>query len=198
MVRQVSRYKFSLQSKYWRIWMWVSALQIRGKVSSARGLLRSVAWRAYLLLGVYLWSSSSLAGAQSWVFQPSYYSHGPQGERIIQYSRPADVPVPYAPNYVVSGYRHSRSTIRGEESYDHLHIVKTWGLGEYIRPYEEWEFPFRPGATPFGPWGNPQGPWTLPFQSWINPFALGQLPNPPWWLYFPSVPGLVVPPPVNP
>ncbi|MBC7353408.1 MAG: hypothetical protein H5U08_13690 [Thermogutta sp.] len=134
------------------------------------------------------------ARGESWIFQPSYFSHNDQGGRVAQFSQPPQIALPYAPNYVVSGYRHTRATIRGAESYDHLHIVKTWGLGAYIRPYEEWEFPFRPGATPFGPWGNPQGPWTLPFQSWVNPFALGQLPNPPWWLYFPWTPGLMMPP----
>ncbi len=136
-------------------------------------------------------SFSSPCLGESWIFQPSYFSHQENGERVAQYAPPIPPVAPYAPNYVVSGYRHSKSTIRSAESYDHLHIVKTWGLGAYIRPYEEWEFPFREGATPFGPWGNPQGPWTLPFQSWINPFALGRLPNPPWWIY----PPYWVPPP---
>lgn len=165
---------------------------------SPRGTVRHIAWAACCVLSIHVWFLCGTAGAQSWIFQPSYYTHGEKGERVAQFSAPVEIPVPYAPNYLVSGFRYTRSTIRGEESYDHLHIVKTWGLGAYIRPYEEWEFPFRPGATPFGPWGNPQGPWTLPFQSWVNPFALGQLPNPPWWLYFPSAPGLVVPPPGNP
>jgi len=151
-----------------------------------------------LVLCGYLLFTASKSRAESWIFQPSYFSHNDEGRRIVQFSSPPQVALPYAPNYVVSGYRHSRATIRGAESYDHLHIVKTWGLGAYIRPYEEWEFPFRPGATPFGPWGNPQGPWTLPFQSWVHPFALGQLPNPPWWPYFPWTPGLMTPPPSPP
>lgn len=90
------------------------------------------------------------------------------------------------PTYMQSGYRHYRSSIRVGGSADHVHVVQTWGLGELIRPYGEWLYPFRAGATPFGPWGNPQGPWTTPFGSWINPYGLGQLPNPPW--FFPPYP----------
>ncbi|GAB6186020.1 hypothetical protein JCM17478_15220 [Thermopirellula anaerolimosa] len=138
-----------------------------------------------LAVTIGLWASApdSPAPAQSWIFQPSYYSHSPQGERVAQFQPENSIASPVAPNYVVSGYRHTRSTIRGAESYDHLHVVRTWGLGEFLRPYEEWEFPFRAGATPYGPWGNPQGPWTLPFDSWRNPFGLGRLPNLPWWLW---------------
>ncbi len=136
-----------------------------------------------LAVTVWAWALSSVAAAQSWIFQPSYYSHTPQGERVAQFQPEASISPPTAPNYIVSGYRHTRSTIRGAESYDHLHVVRTWGLGEFLRPYEEWEFPFRPGATPYGPWGNPQGPWTLPFDSWRNPFGLGRLPGLPWWLW---------------
>jgi hypothetical protein len=54
--------------------------------------------------------------------------------------------------------------------------VQTWGQGTAIRPYGEWEYPYRAGATPYGPWGNPQGPWTLPFDSWQNPYGLNRGP----------------------
>lgn len=138
---------------------------------------------ACLFAVCWAWTASSVAEAQSWVFRPSYFSHAPQGERVAQFQPEPAIASPFAPNYLVSGYRHTRSTIRGAESYDHLHVVRTWGLGEFLRPYEEWEFPFRPGATPYGPWGNPQGPWTLPFDSWRNPFGLGRLPGLPWWLW---------------
>jgi len=137
----------------------------------------------YLAVAFWVWASNSVTPAQSWIFQPSYFSHSPQGDRVAQFQPEASIAAPTAPNYMVSGYRHTRSTIRGAESYDHLHVVRTWGLGEFLRPYEEWEFPFRPGATPYGPWGNPQGPWTLPFDSWRNPYGLGRLPGFPWWLW---------------
>jgi hypothetical protein len=112
----------------------------------------------------------------SWIFQPSYFSHDPaSGTRVAQY---IPEPVSFArddPTYLESGYRHDQQILRGPDgSADRIHIVQTWGMGEFIRPYGEWEFPFRAGATPFGPWGNPQGPWTMPFDSWQNPYGLLQ------------------------
>lgn len=123
----------------------------------------------------------------SWIFRQSRYSHNPTtGERVAQFQPEKPAYPQYDPTYTESGYRHYHTALRGPDgSYDHSHIVQTWGAGEFIRPYGEWEFPFRAGATPFGPWGNPQGPWTLPFESWVNPYGLGRLPNPPWPSYGP-------------
>jgi hypothetical protein len=121
--------------------------------------------------------------AKSWIFRPSAYSHDwATGERVVQYQPEATTYYRDDPTYMESGYRQSRFALRGADgSYDYMHILQTWGLGEQIRPYGEWEFPYRAGATPYGPWGNPSGPWTLPFDSWINPYGLGKLPNPPWF-----------------
>ncbi len=112
----------------------------------------------------------------SWIFRPSYFSDDPQtGQRVTQYAQET---TPYRrddPTYLESGYRHQQQMLIGPGgSADRLHIVQTWGMGEQIRPYGEWEFPYRAGATPYGPWGNPQGPWTLPFDSWVNPYGLMQ------------------------
>jgi len=138
-------------------------------------------WIAAALLPTML---AQWAGAASWVFRQSSFSHDPRsGHRVAQF---APVPTPLVavdPTYMQSGYRHYRSSIRVANSADHLHVVQTWGLGELIRPYGEWLYPFRAGATPFGPWGNPQGPWTLPFGSWVNPYGLGRLPSPPWFFW---------------
>ena len=135
------------------------------------------------------------AEEDDWVFRPSYYSHSVKtGQRVVQYKAPKPALVYADPTYQESAYRHNHVaiTVGGE---DHLHVVQTWGRGESIRPYGEWEFPFRAGATPYGPWGNPQGPWTLPFDSWVNPYGLGKLPNPPW-PYAPYGPSpAYVPPP---
>ncbi len=128
------------------------------------------------------------AGETEWAFKPSYYSHDPgNGQRVAKY---ADGEKAYASidNYRRSGYRHQRIRIRGTNgSTDNIHLVETWGEGENIRPYGEWQRPFRAGATPYGPWGNANGPWTQPFDSWVNPYGLGNLRHPPWphWPEYP-------------
>ncbi len=128
----------------------------------------------------------------SWIFRPSRYSHDPAtGGRVSQYAPKAPAYAPVDASYAQSGYRHIRSSLRGADgSADRMHVIQTWGAGENIRPYGEWQRPYRAGATPYGPWGNPQGPWTLPFESWQNPYGLGQLPHPPWphWPSYPSQP----------
>jgi len=116
----------------------------------------------------------------SWIFSPSYFSHDPAtGVRVAQY---VPVKTPYArtdENYLESGYRHQRSSIRVGGSVDHTHVVETWGEGERIRPYGEWQRPFRKGATPFGPWGNRRGPWTSPFGgAWMYPYGFGPFASP--------------------
>lgn len=126
-------------------------------------------------------STTSQAGQGDWAFKPSYYSHDPaSGERVAQYA-PAEKAYADIDNYRRSGYRQQRIRIQSPGgSADNIHLVETWGEGEFIRPYGEWLRPFREGATPYGPWGNAQGPWTLPFESWVNPYGLGNLPTPPW------------------
>ena len=92
-----------------------------------------------------------------WVFRKSYYSHDPSsGRRVAQYARPAPAYAPPQDNYRQSGYRHIRRSLRVGGSADHLHVVQTWGEGENIRPYGEWQFPYRPFATPYnGLWPYP-------------------------------------------
>jgi hypothetical protein len=111
--------------------------------------------------------------AASWIFRRSTYSHSPvTGERVSQYASPRASIVRSDNTYRESGYRHIRSSLRGPDgSADRTHVVQTWGAGESIRPYGEWQRPFRDGATPYGPWGNAQGPWTKPFESWDNPYG---------------------------
>ncbi|MGA2064681.1 MAG: hypothetical protein ABSG86_06920 [Thermoguttaceae bacterium] len=127
------------------------------------------------------------AEPSSWIFRPSCYSHAPDtGQRVAQYQPEEPAWAPYDETYQQSGYRYIRSSIQVGNNEDHVHVVQTWGAGECIRPYGEWQYPFRPGATPYGPWGNPQGPWTLPFDSWQNPSARGRSP---WGGQGPGGPG---------
>ena len=117
--------------------------------------------------------STAAASEASWMFRPGYYTHSPTtGKRVAQYEpdRPSYVSVD--PTYQESGYRHELI----QAGNDIVNIVQTWGAGTAIRPYGEWLYPYRAGATPYGPWGNPQGPWTLPFDSWRNPYGLNRLP----------------------
>jgi len=130
--------------------------------------------RHLLILGVLGWLAvgSGATAQESWLFRQGRYSHDPAGQRVAQYAPKAPSLAPVDPTYLQSGYRHRQSRLRGPAgSADRLHIVETWGAGEAIRPYGEWLFPFRAGATPYGPWGNPQGPWTMPFDSWVNPYG---------------------------
>ncbi len=132
-------------------------------------------------------ASSAWAGG-SWIFQPSTYSHDSRsGARVAQYVAEPPVYGPSDPTYAESAYIHKRTALWGiDGSVERRHYVETWGKGEEIRPYGEWEYPFRAGATPYGPWGNPSGPWTTPFGSWVNPYGLGKLPTPPWYPWYPQ------------
>ncbi len=117
--------------------------------------------------------TATVESADSWVFRQGRYSHDPAtGHRVDQFAPKAPSLADVDPHYVRSGYRHKRSTLRGADgSADRVHVVETWGAGDSIRPYGEWQYPYRAGATPYGPWGNPQGPWTMPFDSWANPYG---------------------------
>ena len=118
------------------------------------------------------------AEASSWYFRPSRYSHVPgTGEReLVEYQPEEPSLAPQDPTYQQSGFRdHPRLARKTARARTTCTWCRRGGKGERIRPYGEWEYPFRAGATPFGPWGNPQGPWTLPFDSWQNPFALGRM-----------------------
>jgi hypothetical protein len=102
----------------------------------------------------------------SWMFLPAYYTHSPvTGQRVAQYEpeRPSYVVVD--PTYQESGYRHEFYAVGNEVS----NVVKTWGAGTAIRPYGEWEYPYRPGATPYWSWGNSL--WAQPYGSWQSPYG---------------------------
>ena len=147
--------------------------------------------RQHLFAVVLLSVLANSVWAGSWMFEPSTYSHDPQtGERVVQYVAKPPVCGPSDPTYEQSAYIHKRTALRGVGgSVERRHYVETWGAGEAIRPYGEWQRPFRAGATPYGPWGNANGPWTTPFDSWNNPYGLGKLPTPPWYPWSPLYQG---------
>ena len=92
------------------------------------------------------------AGAEetSWIFSRSAYTHSPvTGQRIAQYCPEQPSFLRYDDTYQQSGYRHNLITIGSGDNADRTNIVQTWGLGLAIRPYGEWERPYRPYATPY-------------------------------------------------
>ncbi len=134
----------------------------------------------------FVMSSFVLPAAQasdvSWIFHPGYYTHSPvNGQRVAQYEPERPSVVPVDPTYQESGYRHQLVQV----GTDWLNLVQTWGAGTAIRPYGEWEYPYRPGATPYGPWRNPQGPWMRPYDSWQNGYGMNRQP----YGYGPSISG---------
>ena len=118
--------------------------------------------------------------ADSWIFRPSYYTHDmATGQRVAQFA-PAVTPyVAIDPTYQRSGYIHSESTLQVGDSADHTHIVETWGQGASIRPYGEWLYPYRPGATPYNPGWGAGGPWTNQSNVMANPYGANPTPYAP-------------------
>ena len=101
------------------------------------------------------------AAAADWIFMPSYYSHDPQtGERVTQFAATEPVFVEVPADYVRSGYRHTQSRIQAGGSADHLHLTEEWGRA--VRPYGEWERPFRPYSVPYDLWAPPYVPGGAP------------------------------------
>ena len=101
-------------------------------------------------------ASAATATAADWITAPSFYSHDPEsGERVTQYTPIGPFYIYPRADYVESGYRHTQSVIRDENSADRIHIVRKWG--QSVRPYGEWQFPYRPYSVPYNQWGPPYG-----------------------------------------
>jgi len=90
-----------------------------------------------------------------WTTMASTYSHDQSGQRVDQYAEAVEPQSMERPDFVRSGYRHTRSTLQAGFSADHYHQTETWG--QPVRPYGEWRYPNRPFSVPYGQWG-PQLP----------------------------------------
>lgn len=131
---------------------------IHPRVQWFRNLAKASLAVAAFLLG------TSLVNAAEWLTAPSYYTHDSStGQRVTQYAQVGPFYYYFRPDYMKSGYRHTRSTIQLGGSADNLHIVEEWGRP--VQPYEQWRFPYRPYSVPYNAWG-PQvgliggyGPW---------------------------------------
>ncbi len=93
--------------------------------------------------------------AADWITAPGEFTHDPQnGQRVQQYT-------PIGPvysnntraNYVASGFRYTQDNLQIGRSFDRLHLTEEWG--NPVRPYGEWQFPFRPYSVPYAAWGAP-------------------------------------------
>ncbi len=131
-----------------------------------------VTYRWAWYLGVFTsvsWISPVVIGGE-WVASRSTYSHHPQtGQRIGQYSPIGPVIATPDPHVAQNGYRHIQNVIRprsGGDSADYLHVVEQWGPVP-VRPYGEWQFPYRPYSVPY-PWWGPPPPVVI-----ITPFGFG-------------------------
>jgi len=110
--------------------------------------------KIFLLL---LLAGGAATARADWIFLPSTYSHDREsGERVDQYTPPPPAYAQWDGTYQQSGFCYSHRAIQVGNSEDHVHIVETWGQGQNIRPYGEWERPYRPGATPYS--AMPYGP----------------------------------------
>ncbi len=128
---------------------------------------------AFALFNAALACAAAPAAAADWMFEQSTFSHNPQtGERVTQYARPAPAFAPNRPDYLESGYRHSTSSIVTPLGADHTHIVEEWGRP--VRPYGEWQFPYRPYSVPYPQWG-PQFGWGgyFPYAPYGQPYGAG-------------------------
>ncbi|MBM3998269.1 MAG: hypothetical protein FJ297_01795 [Planctomycetes bacterium] len=93
--------------------------------------------------------------ADEWAAARSTYTHDPRtGQRVYRYSPIGPVYAFPDRNVVQSGYRHIQSVIEAGGTADYLHVVEEWGRNP-VRPYGEWQYPFRPYSVPYGLWGPP-------------------------------------------
>jgi hypothetical protein len=96
------------------------------------------------------------APGADWITAPSHFTHDPQtGERVDQYTPVGPVYTFARTDFMRSGYRHTASNLQVGRNADHMHIVEEWGRP--VRPYGEWQFPFRPYSVPYQLWGPPFG-----------------------------------------
>lgn len=101
-------------------------------------------------------TSTVSAQACNWMTAGSYYTHSPATqERVHQFS--PDPKVIHTPDPTVSTYRHQRSSLIVNGSMDQYH--KVYRSGGVVRPYGEWQRPYRPYSVPYSDWayGSPFG-----------------------------------------
>lgn len=116
-------------------------------------------FRHTLLVALLVLAARPLPAAD-WLFAPSDYTHNPQtGQRVAQFAPKPQVFVYENPLYTRGIYRHNRSSLQVADSIDNLHVVEQ--SGPPVRPYREWQFPFRPYSVPYDAWGPQLAPFAF-------------------------------------
>ena len=105
------------------------------------------------LLGFLVTSGNVIGSDTDWLTLPSTYTHGADGNRVVQYAEIKPPVAPFPSGFRTSGFTHTRSSLNYGASSDHYHRVERWG--DPVRPYGEWRFPYRPYSTPYPNWGPP-------------------------------------------
>ncbi len=110
----------------------------------------------YIQLAVLLLALTNVLSGSDWLTLPSTYTHdAARGKRVSQFTAIENPTTTTVPNFRTSGYTHTRSRLGFGGSIDNYHRVEEWG--EPVRPYGEWQRPFRPGSVPYSLWGPPFG-----------------------------------------
>jgi len=110
---------------------------------------------AAMLFFVALGNPTHVLG-QDWMTRGSYYTHNPKTKkRVNQYAPEPNVV--HTPNPYKRVFRYSRSRLQVDGSFENYHTVEAFG--GVVRPYGEWQRPFRPYSVPYSDWayGSPFG-----------------------------------------
>lgn len=131
---------------------------------------------------------------QDWMNRGSYYTHNPKTKKRVHQFAP-DPKVAHTPNPYKRVFRYTRSRLQVGGSFENYHSVEAFG--GVVRPYGEWQRPYRPYSVPYSDWayGSPfghlayprrtnptlppgyYGPNLFPYQNFPTPFGNVGLPG---------------------
>lgn len=110
-------------------------------------------WPVTVVTIAALCVSAGSASGGDWLTHPSTFTHAPSGVRVSQFAPVDAPPLNDQSQLVTGGYTNYRSTIQYAQTADNYHRVNQWGAP--VRPYGEWNYPFRPYSVPYAAWGPP-------------------------------------------
>ena len=117
--------------------------------------------------------------AADWVTAPSFHTHDPAtGMRVVQAAARQPAIASLASQAPRATYRHYESTLSVGGVRDRIHVVDQ--SGPSVRPYGEWQHPYRPYSVPYAQWGFTPFAGTTPWTS--GPPAGTVSPGNPGWM----------------